>query len=422
MDYFNYKSGELFAEGVPLTFLAGKYGTPLYVYSQKTLKRHINAVKEVFKGSKTLICFACKANDNSEILGIIKSGGLGADCVSGGELALARRVGIPPAKIVFNGNGKTEDEIILALKMGVKMINIDSVQELFTVSRLAKKMKIRPRVSFRVNPEIKVSTHTRIATGIKKSKFGITCGEAPEAYKLAKKLGAVEASGIHVHIGSQIIDTKPFAEALKKLVSLSKELKKAGIFLKYVNAGGGLGVRYNREFPATLREYSRVILKHAAGIAPHLILEPGRMLVANAGILLTRVVLVKNSGGVKFIVVDCGMNDLLRPTLYDAFHDIVPVCFSDDRKEDFYDIVGPICESGDVFARRRSLREVFAGECLAVKSAGAYGYSMSSNYNLRPRPAEVMVDGGKDRLIRKREKLQDIIGTVPRRFAKRRRR
>jgi len=409
MDLFNYVHGELFAERVPMRIIADRFGTPLYVYSKNTLIKHLKAFKNAFKGSGTLICFAYKANFNRAILKIIKDAGFGADCVSGGELLLAKKIGIPGRHIVFNGNGKTEDEIKLALGMKVKMFNVDSVQELFTISRLAKKLKVRPDISFRVNPEIKVPTHPHIATALKGSKFGIHMKEALSAYKLAKKLGTVNVSGVHMHIGSQITDVEPFKIALEKFSVLSGKLRKAGVKLKYVNAGGGLGVKYHGELPAALEKYAGVILKYSKRIAPNVILEPGRVIIANTAVLVTKVIANKASGVMKFIVADCGMNDLLRPSMYGAYHEVEPVRIFENRGKEFFTVVGPVCESGDIIAKRRFLQNTFPGELLAVRGAGAYGYSMSSNYNLRPRPAEVLVDGKKFLKIRKREKIKDLI-------------
>jgi len=409
MDFFNYVNGELFAENVPLRTVVDRFGTPLYVYSKNTLVKHLRAFKSVLKGSNALVCFAYKANYNREVLKIVKDAGFGADCVSGGELLMAKKLGVPGRHIVFNGNGKTEEEIKLALGMKIKMFNVDSVQELFTVSRLARKLKIRPEISFRVNPEIKVPTHPHIATALSGSKFGIPAGEALNAYKLAKELGSVFVSGVHMHIGSQITGIEPFKKALEKLAVLSGKLRKAGIKLKYVNVGGGLGVKYHRELPTVLKKYASVILRYSKKIAPNVILEPGRVIVANAAVLVTKVITGKTSGRRKFIVVDCGMNDLLRPSIYGAYHGVLPVRIFRDRGKEFFTVAGPVCESGDIVARRRFMQSVLPGELLAVRGVGAYGYSMSSNYNLRPRSAEVLVDGKNFFEIRKREKIKNLI-------------
>lgn len=416
MDFFNYVNDELFAENVPLRTVADRFGTPLYVYSKNTLVRHLRAFKSALKGSNALVCFAYKANYNRAVLKIIKDAGFGADCVSEGELLMAKKLGVPGGHIVFNGNGKTEKEIKLALGMKIKMFNVDSVQELFTVSRLARKLKIRPEISFRVNPEIKVPTHPHIATALSGSKFGIPADEAPDAYKLAKELGSVSVSGMHMHIGSQITGIEPFKKALEKLSVLSGKLRKAGIKLKYVNVGGGLGVKYypeghfqHSELPTALKKYASVILKYSKKIAPNVILEPGRVIVANTAVLVTKVITSKTSCRRKFIVVDCGMNDLLRPSMYGAYHGVLPVRVFRNRGKEFFTVAGPVCESGDIVAKRRFMQEVFPGELLAVRGVGAYGYSMSSNYNLRPRPAEVLVDGKNFFEIRKREKIKNLI-------------
>ncbi len=409
MDYFNYEGCELFAEKIPMSFLAEKYGTPLYVYSKKTLLRHMREVKRAFRSSGALICFAYKANNNGALLKLMNKEGIGADCVSLGELLLARKTGVPARKIVMNGNGKTDEEIKLAVKMKIKMINADSVEELLSISRIAKSLKTKAHISFRVNPEIKVSTHPHIATGLKESKFGLAYDDAFKAYKLAASLADVDVCGIHMHIGSQIMESAPFAEALKKLAVFSKKLSASGIKLKYINAGGGLGVKYHSENPESLNKYAAVIKKYASKIAPEIIIEPGRMLMANTAVLLMRVILNKTSGRKSFIVADGGMNDIMRPSIYGAYHEVQPVKIFHERKKKYYDIVGPICESGDVLARKRLMGNMYAGELLALRGAGAYGYSMSSNYNLRARPAEVLVDGDSAALIRKREDIKNLI-------------
>ncbi|MBU4133946.1 diaminopimelate decarboxylase [bacterium] len=392
-----------------MSFLAEKYGTPLYVYSKKTLLRHLGEIKRAFRPTGALICFAYKANNNIELLKLMNKEGIGADCVSLGELLLARKTGVPAHKIVMNGNGKTNEEIKLAVKMKIKMLNADSVEDLLNISRIANSLKVKARISFRVNPEIKVPTHPHIATGLKESKFGLAYDDAFKAYQLAASLPDVDVCGIHMHIGSQITEIEPFEDALKKLAVFSKKLNGAGIKLKYINAGGGLGVKYHSEIPESLDKYASVIKKYALKIAPKIIIEPGRMLTANTAVLLMRVILNKNSGRKSFIVADGGMNDIMRPSIYGAYHEILPVKIFSEREKKYYDIVGPICESGDVLARKRLLGNMYAGELLVLRGAGAYGYSMSSNYNLRARPAEVLVDGGRDVLIRKREDIQKLI-------------
>ncbi|MEA2081217.1 MAG: diaminopimelate decarboxylase [Elusimicrobiota bacterium] len=409
MDYFNYEGRELFVEKTQLCSLAEKYGTPLYVYSRKTLLRHIREMKRAFRTTGALICFAYKANNNGELLKLINKEGIGADCVSLGELLLARKTGVSPDKIVMNGNGKTDEEIKLAVKMKIKMINADSIEDLLNISRIAGRLKMKARISFRVNPEIKVRTHPHIATGLKESKFGLAYDDALRAYKLAASLDAVDVSGIHMHIGSQIMETAPFAEALRKLAVFSKKLATAGIRLKHINVGGGLGVKYQSEVPGSLDKYAAVIKKYASKIAPKIIIEPGRVLAANTAVLLMRVISNKASGRKNFIIVDGGMNDIIRPSIYGAYHEVQPVSIFPDREKKYYDVVGPICESGDVLAKKRMMRNMFAGEFLALRGAGAYGYSMSSNYNLRARPAEVLVDGDKSELIRKREDIKKLI-------------
>ena len=408
MDYFQYKDGKLFAEEVSLRSLALKFGTPLYIYSKKTILRHLRAFKKSFAAARPLICFAYKANYNREILKIAKREGFGADCVSMGELMLARKIGVSPSKIIFNGNGKTEEEIKAALEMRIGMFNVDSIQELFTISRLAMRKGLKPSISFRVNPQIEVPTHPHIATALKNSKFGLPLDDAFSAYKLAKQIPSVRVLGVHVHIGSQITEPEPFLKAIKRTVGFIRKLESVGIRVKYLNVGGGIGVKYHKEIPVDLGEYARKFIR-SVSLPVKLILEPGRVIIANAAVLLTKVIVTKKTSAGHFLVVDAGMNDLVRPSMYGARHEIQPAEIFEDRAKLAYSVVGPICESGDVFAKKVSLPQAFPGELLALRSVGAYGYSMSSNYNLRPRPAEVLVDGNKVFQIRKREKIGDLL-------------
>ncbi|MCD6413154.1 MAG: diaminopimelate decarboxylase [Elusimicrobia bacterium] len=408
MDYFRYREDELFAEDVPLKFLAGRFGTPLYVYSKKTIVRHLRAFKRSFSVLNPLICFAYKANYNRKILEIMKKEGFGADCVSMGELKLAKKIGVPSSKIVFNGNGKTEEEIEMAVGMKIKMFNVDSVEELLTISRIARKRNTRANIAFRVNPEIEVPTHPHIATALKQSKFGIPLEDAFSAYELAKQIPSIAVLGVHFHIGSQITEVGPFLKALRKTSAFVRKLGRRRIPVKFLNIGGGIGVRYHRELPADLDTYAREFAK-CLKIPVKIIMEPGRAIIANAAVLLAKVVATKKTRYGNFAVVDAGMNDLVRPSMYGSYHEIEPVKIFEDRKKTKYSVVGPVCESGDIFAKKAALRQVFAGELLAFRSAGAYGYSMSSNYNLRSRPAEVLVDGKNFIEIRKREKTEDLI-------------
>jgi diaminopimelate decarboxylase len=408
MHRFTYKGNELYAEGVSMSTLARRYGTPLYVYSHATLQRHIRAYGEAFKGFPHLICFALKANSNLAVLDVLGRNGAGADVVSGGELYRARRAGIPPGKIVYAGVGKTEEEIRLALRPKILMFNIESGDELREIDRLAGLMRTRAPVALRVNPDIDPRTHAYISTGLRKHKFGIPAEEALAGYRLAHRLKNVDVVGMHMHIGSQITLMSPFVDALKRLLMLVEEVRARGIPIKYLDIGGGLGIPYRGDRTPEPEELARKLLPLLKGRDVTLIVEPGRSIAGNAGVLLTKVLYLKDGPGKEFVIVDGGMNDLIRPTLYDAYHEVLPVRRS-RRKEVLSDIVGPICESGDFLARERRIRSVRQGELLAVMSAGAYGFTMSSNYNSRPRAAEVMVRGRRHFLVRGKETYEDLV-------------
>lgn len=407
MHFFKYKNNGLYAEDVPVKKLAETYGTPLFIYSQSTVMRHFRAYDDAFNDLPHIICFAMKANSNSAIASLFAKHGGGADVVSGGEIFRAIRAGISPERIVYAGVGKTEEEIRYALKTKILMFNVESEDELLEIDRIAGIMKANAPVALRVNPDIDPQTHPYIATGLKSHKFGIPINEAFEYYKLANSLKNIRIIGIHKHIGSQITKVAPFVDALKRTILLVDELNNHGLDIKYLDIGGGLGITYRDEeppVPADLAESLKPILK---GRRLTLIMEPGRSIVGNAGILVTKVLYLKKTIEKEFVIVDAGMNDLIRPAFYDAYHSIQPV-EKKKRKTILADVVGPICESGDFLAKGREMPDVRRGEYLAVMSAGAYGFSMSSNYNSRPKAAEVIVNGRRHAIIRKRETYKDI--------------
>lgn len=414
MHFFKYNDGELFVEDTPVSRLADEYGTPLYVYSYSTLIRHVRAYSEAFCEVPHLICYAVKANSNIAILNLLARLGLGADIVSGGELFRALKAGIKPSKIVFAGVGKTEEEIEYALRNEILMFNVESEEELTKINEIAKKLKRKAQVALRVNPDIDPKTHKYIATGLKTSKFGIPIEKAIECYRLAKSLSNIKVVGIHKHIGSQITETDAFVEALSKIVSLYNKLHSIDLNIEYIDIGGGLGITYKDEEPPHPKDLAEAIMPILQNFTGKIIIEPGRSIVGNAGILVTKVLYTKASGTKNFIVVDAGMNDLIRPTLYGSYHQIQPVRPKGEKKITA-DIVGPICESGDFLAKDREIERVRPGDYLAVMSAGAYGFAMSSNYNSRPRASEVLVRGDRFALIRKRETYRDLIKneTIP---------
>ena len=410
MHYFTYKGNELYAEDVPLEALAREYGTPLYVYSKNTVLRHIKAYKKAFCDPGGILCFALKANSNGAILKLLAEEGAGADIVSGGELFRALRAGISPARIVYAGVGKTAEEIAYALKKKILMFNVESSEELEMINRVAGGLGMKAPVALRVNPDVDPRTHPYISTGMKKYKFGVPVEDALEFYRRAAGMEHILVRGIHQHIGSQLTEVAPFRDSLEKVLNLIGQLRAAGIDLTHLDLGGGLGIRYSKEetppVPGELASGLLPLLKKVSGLT--VIVEPGRSIIGNAGVLLTKCLYRKKTGEKNFIIVDAGMNDLLRPSLYGAFHEILPAR-KERRGSQVADVVGPICESGDFLARDRRLPIVKEGEILCVMGAGAYGYSMSSNYNSRPRAAEVMVDGGSHHPVRKRETYKDLI-------------
>lgn len=409
MHDFVYKNGEMYCEGVPVKAIANRVGTPFYLYSSNTLVNHYRAFSNAFFGIPHIICFALKSNANSAVLRLLSREGAGADIVSGGELFRALRSGIDPKKIVYAGVGKRRDEIEYALKIGILMFNVESGEELLAIDKAASEMHARARIALRVNPDIDPKTHAYISTGLKKNKFGIAIEQAIEYYQTAKKLRNIEVAGVHQHIGSQITEVQPFVDAVKRLMEFISRLKEIGILIKYVNIGGGLGITYKDEMPPHPKDLAQAVGPLLKESGCTLIMEPGRAIVGNAGILVTKVLYHKESGDKKFLVVDAGMNDLIRPSLYEAYHEIRPVKESGSGTACMVDVVGPICESGDFFAKERMLPQVRQGDLLAVMGAGAYGFSMSSNYNSRPRAAEVMVKGNEFFVVRERETYNDLI-------------
>jgi len=407
MHLFKYRSGELYAENIPVRKLAEKYGTPLYVYSYNTLLRHFRAYDEAFNDYPHTICFAVKSNPNTAIIRLFAKNGGGADIVSGGELFVALKAGVPSKKIVYAGVGKTEEEITFALRAKILMFNVESENELREIDRVAGMMKRKAPIALRINPDIDPETHPYITTGLKKHKFGIPIEDALEYFRLASKLKNIDVIGIHKHIGSQITKVSPFVDALKRILLLIDKLSFQGVDIKYLDVGGGLGISYKDEEPPVPKDLAKNLIPLLEGRRLTLIMEPGRSIAGNAGILVTKTLYLKKGPEKEFIIVDAGMNDLIRPSLYEAYHRILPVVRK-KRETITCDVVGPICESGDFLARERELKRVKRGEYLAVMSAGAYGFSMSSNYNSRTRAAEVMVKGSKHALIRERETYNDL--------------
>lgn len=410
MHHFEYKNGEYHCEGVPLSRIAEQVGTPFYCYSHATLKHHFEVFDKAFESVPHLICFAVKANSNIAILRLFAKLGGGADIVSGGELHRALIAGIPSEKIVYAGVGKTRDEIRQALKAGVLMFNVESTQELLSIDAVAAELGVTACVALRINPDVDPQTHPYISTGLKQNKFGISWAAALEEYRLAKGLNNIEITGIHKHIGSQITQITPFVDALDRTLNLVRQLKDEGIDIRNIDIGGGLGITYKDEAPPHPRELAEKIAPMLKETGCRIIFEPGRVLVGNAGALVTRVLYTKVNEGKNFFIVDAGMNDLARPSLYGSFHGIIPLDEeANERTKVSADVVGPICESGDFLAKDRVLPLFRPGDIMAVMSAGAYGFSMSSNYNSRRRAAEVLVNGSRFDIIRERETIDDLI-------------
>ncbi|REL37173.1 diaminopimelate decarboxylase [Thalassotalea euphylliae] len=407
MDYFNYQGDSLYAEACAVTELAKQYQTPLYVYSRATIERHWHAFDKAAGELPHLVCYAVKANSNLAVLNVMARLGSGFDIVSKGELARVIAAGGDPAKVVFSGVGKTSDEIAYALSHGIYCFNIESAAELERINHVAGKAGKKAPVSFRVNPDVDAGTHPYISTGLKENKFGISIEEAPALYQHAETLANIDIKGVDCHIGSQLTEVQPFLDALDRVLVLVDTLAEQGIKLSHIDVGGGLGVCYNDEQPPHPNDYAKAIAEKIAGRNITLIYEPGRAIMANAGILVTEVEFLKTNQDKHFAIVDAAMNDLLRPSLYQAWQNIIPVEQRQDELSINYDIVGPICETGDFLGKDRELA-IKAGDLLAVRSAGAYGFTMSSNYNSRPRVAEVMVDGDTSTLVRERETIEQL--------------
>lgn len=408
MDYFLYRDGTLYAEEVDLTALVATYDTPCFVYSQATLAHNWQTFDNAFASHRHLVCYAVKANANLAVLNILARLGSGFDIVSGGELARVLRAGGTPDKIVFSGVGKTVDEMHQALSAGIRCFNIESSSELLTLNQVAGNLGKRAPVSLRVNPNVDAKTHPYIATGLQENKFGIDLNQAVEIYVQATTLPHIQLVGIDCHIGSQLTDVAPFVDALQRILAVANHLQTVGITLRHIDMGGGVGVRYRDETPPTPEIYAQAILPLLAETPYEILLEPGRAIVANAGLLLTKVLYLKHTPIKHFAIVDAAMNDYIRPALYGAWQDIVPVQPRVNETAQRYDIVGPICETGDFLGKDRLLA-LCEGDLLAVRTCGAYGSVMSSNYNTRPRAAEIMVDGANSRLVRKREVLEDLL-------------
>ncbi|NPA40947.1 MAG: diaminopimelate decarboxylase [Aquificae bacterium] len=404
--YLELIDGELHLEGVSLKKLADELGTPLYVYSASYIRDRIRAYKEAFPNA--LICYAVKANFNPEVVRVASEEGAGADIVSGGELLAAIKGGVNPKKIVYAGVGKTVPELELAVEKEILMFNVESRDELFVLNDIAGRLGKKARIAIRVNPDVDPKTHPYISTGMKKSKFGVNFETAKEEYRLARELENLEVVGIHCHIGSQLLDVSPYREAVEKVVGLYRELTEEGFDIRYIDIGGGLGIKYKPEDrEPSPKDLAEVVMPILEGVEAQIILEPGRSITGNAGLLISQVQFLKDKEIKHFIIVDAGMNDLVRPAIYDAYHHIVPV-ESKGRKHVIADIVGPICETGDFLAKDRRIEWLERGEYIAVLSAGAYGFAMASHYNIRPRPAEVLVEKGSYRVIRERESYEYI--------------
>lgn len=408
MHDFHYCHDELYCEDVPVRKIADEVGTPFYLYSNHTLENHFRVFDGAFEGTDHLTCFSVKANSNLAVLKSIVNLGGGMDVVSGGELFRALRAGADPRKVVFSGVGKQARELDYALQEGILMFNVESSQELAALDQVAGRLGVKAPIALRVNPNIDPKTHPYISTGLKKNKFGIEMKRALENYRQARELDYIEVAGVDCHIGSQITDIQPFVDALRKVKELVMALRAEAIAIRYIDLGGGLGITYDREQPPHPREYAARLCEEMQGLDCTLILEPGRVIAGNAGILVTAVIYNKEGTEKTFVTVDAAMNDLIRPSLYGSFQAVQPVMRT-GGEEITADIVGPICESGDFLAKERRLPPVKPGDLLAVMSAGAYGFTMSSNYNSRPRVPEVMVQGREFSVIRERERYEDLL-------------
>lgn len=406
MDYFNYKDDQLYAENININDLAQKHHTPLYVYSKATIIRHINAFEDALKRKEHLICYAVKANSNINILKIMAQLGTGFDVVSKGELQRVIVAGGDPKKVIFSGVGKTEDEIEFAIEQNIKCLNIESENELLLVEKIASKLNRSVNVALRVNPNVDAKTHPKISTGLKNNKFGIEFERAVDLYKKIAQSKYLKACGIDCHIGSQMTSNGPILETTDKLIELYNELLANGIKVHHIDIGGGLGVTYANETPPSPYEYLNAIINKLENIDVEILIEPGRAMIANAGLLVSKVLYLKQNSVKNFCIVDAAMNDLIRPALYDSWMNIIATKIRDESAR-VYDVVGPVCESDDFLGLDRKL-SVHEGDYIAIRGAGAYGFSMASNYNSRVLCAEVLVDDSKDILIRKRQKIEDM--------------
>ena len=408
MDFFQYKNEQLYVEDLPVKQLAEEFGTPLYIYSRATLERHWHAFDSALGKHPHLICYAVKANSNIGILNVMAKLGSGFDIVSQGELERVLEAGGEASKVVFSGVAKSRAEIMRALEVGIRCFNVESIAELHHINQIAGEMgKIAP-ISLRVNPDVDAHTHPYISTGLKENKFGVSVDEAREVYKLAATLPHVKITGMDCHIGSQLTELQPFLDATDRLIRLMEQLKEDGITLKHLDLGGGLGVTYTDETPPHPSDYATALLNKLKNYEDlEIILEPGRAIAANAGILVAKVQYLKSNESRNFAITDTGMNDMIRPALYEAYMNIIEIDRTLEREKAIYDVVGPVCETSDFLGKQRELA-IAEGDYIAQRSAGAYGASMSSNYNSRPRTAEVLVDGNKAHLIRRRENLSEL--------------
>jgi diaminopimelate decarboxylase len=411
MNHFEYINGELYAEGVAIREMADKVGTPFFCYSTATLERHYHVYADAFDGLDATVCFAVKANSNQAVLKTLANLGAGADVVSVGEMRRALRAGMPPAKIIFSGVGKADAEIREALAADIAQINVESIPELNELNRVAIDMGKKARIALRVNPHVDAKTHEKIATGKAENKFGIDWTRAIEVYRDAASMDGIEVTGIAMHIGSQLTDLAPFREAFTRLAGLVEQLRSEGIDIRNLDLGGGLGIAYQGETPPLPDAYGQMVRETVGHLGCHITLEPGRLIAGNAGIMVSRVMYIKEGEAKRFVILDAAMNDLIRPTLYSAYHEIIPVDEQgDDDKQVKVDVVGPVCETGDTFGKDRDLPDdLKAGDLVAVMSAGAYGAVMSSTYNTRALTPEVLVKGNNFAIVRPRQEIDDLI-------------
>ncbi|MCB1194779.1 diaminopimelate decarboxylase [bacterium] len=409
MQAFTMRGNQLYCENVPVKTIVQEHGTPLFIYSEKTFTDNFTALDRAFSAVPHLICYSVKTNSNISVLKLLASLGAGFDIVSAGELCRVVKAGGSASRVVFAGVGKTAAEIDYALNQDIYTFTVESESELERISQRALKKGVSARIAIRVNPDVDPQTHTYISTGKKENKFGLDITRAKQAYRLAMKLPGISPIGVQMHIGSQILTGTPYAEALEKMVPLIRELQNNGVPLEYFDIGGGLGIIYDNESPQTPEQFASVVIPHVKNLGLTVLMEPGRFIAGNAGILVTKLEYVKKSGDKTFYIVDAAMNDLIRPSLYNAYHKIVPVEQKNGTKHITVDVVGPICESGDFFAKDRTLQASQENDLLAILSAGAYGFTMSSNYNTRPRPAEIMVTDTTFRIVRERETIDDLL-------------